>query len=265
MRADRVVAVLLPFALIAACGDDDDAEQPAETTTSAVGEPELEGTVTVLAATSLKAAFEDLEAAFEEGHPGIDVQVTTDGSANLATAIIEGAPADVFAPADESNLRKVVDEGLAPEDGRTVFVTNRLQMVVGEGNPLGIEGLEDLSDPDVALSLCQEEVPCGEYAQQAFEAAGLPVPPAGQEDKVSGVLTKVMLGEADAGLVYVTDVLAADGVEGVDLAPDEQVQATYPASVLTEAPNPEAAAAFVAFLTDRQAEDILQGHGFGLP
>ena len=117
----------------------------------------------------------------------------------------------------------------------------------------------------MALSLCQEEVPCGRYAQQAFEAAGLPVPPAGQEDKVSGVLTKVMLGEADAGLVYVTDVLAAEGVEGVDLADDEQVLATYPASVLTEAPNPEAAEAFVLFLTGAEAQDILEGYGFGLP
>ena len=177
----------------------------------------------------------------------------------------KGRPADVFASADEANLQKVIDEGLAPADGGTIFVTNLLQIVVGEGNPLGIDDLEDLTDPDVSLSLCQEEVPCGKYAKQAFEAAGLPVPPAGQEDKVSGVLTKVMLGEADAGLVYVTDVLAAEGVEGVDLADDEQVVATYPASVLTEAPNPEAAAAFVAFLTGAEAQGILEGYGFGLP
>jgi len=158
----------------------------------------------------------------------------------------------------------VVDEGLADGEG-TVFVTNRLQIVVGEGNPRGISALDDLADPELLLALCHEEVPCGTYAAQAFEAAGLAVPPAGQEDEVSGVLTKVVLGEADAGLVYVTDVLGAEGVEGVDLGDDEQVLATYPAAVLTDAPNPEAAAAFVAFLTGALAQEILEGYGFGLP
>ena len=171
----------------------------------------------------------------------------------------------MFASADEANLQKVVDEGLAPADGGTIFVTNLLQIVVGEGNPLGIDDLEDLTEPGRGPVAVPGGGAVRQVRQQAFEAAGLPVPPAGQEDKVSGVLTKVMLGEADAGLVYVTDVLAAEGVEGVDLADDEQVLATYPASVLTEAPNPEAAAAFVAFLTGAEAQGILEGYGFGLP
>jgi len=267
VRANRVLSSLLPVALLlVACGGDEP-EGDRGTTSPSAGEPALDGTLTVLAATSLQDAFEDIEAAFEAEHPGVDVEVTTDGSANLATAIIEGGvPADVFASADEANLKKVVDEGLADEDDAAVFVTSLLQIVVGEGNPLGIEILEDLTDPEISLSLCKADVPCGSYAQQAFEAAGLPVPPAGLEDKVSGVVTKVSLGEADAGLVYVTDVLAAaDDVDGVDLAEDEQVVATYPASVLTEAPNPEAAAAFVAFLGGSAAIEILEGHGFGLP
>jgi molybdate transport system substrate-binding protein len=197
----------------------------------------------------------------------VDVKVTTDGSANLATAIIEGGvPADVFASADEANLQKVVDAGLATEGDPVIFVTNQLQIVVEKGNPLGIAGLEDLTDPAVSLSLCKPDVPCGSYAEKAFEAAGLPVPPAGTEDKVSGVVTKVSLGEADAGIVYMTDVMAAeDDVDGVDLAADAQVTARYPASVLTEAPNPEAAAAFVAFLTGSEAQDIFEELGFGLP
>jgi molybdate transport system substrate-binding protein len=253
-----VVAVAL---LVAACGDDDTAD------TEAPAEEDLEGTLTVLAATSLKGAFDDIEVAFEDEHPGIDVQVTTDGSANLATAIVEGGvPADVFASADEANLQKVVDEDLAAEADTEIFVTNLLQIAVEEGNPLGIKTLEDLTGPGVAVSLCKAEVPCGSYAEKAFEAAGLPVPPAGVEDNVGGVVTKVSLGEADAGLVYVTDVMAADDdIDGVDLAEDEQVIATYPASVLTEAPNPEAAAAFVAFLTSRVAQEILEGYGFGAP
>jgi molybdate transport system substrate-binding protein len=227
---------------------------------------ELDGTLTVLAATSLRGAFEEIEAAFEDEHPGVDVEVTTDGSANLATAIIEGGvPADVLASADEANLQKVVDEGLA-EDGAEAFATNVLQIAVGEGNPLGITTLHDLTDPDVSLSLCKEEVPCGSYTRKAFEAAGLAVPPAGLEDSVGGVVTKVSLGEADAGLVYITDVIAAtDDIDGIALQGDEQVVATYPAAVLTEAPNPEAAEAFVAFLASAAAQEILAGYGFGLP
>ena len=259
MRRGGVAAAAVLLAIAAGCGDDEpstrSSDRPAD---------ELDGDLTVLAATSLAGAFEDVEAAFEDAHPGVDVQITTDGSANLATAIIEGAPADVFASADEANLQKVADEDLLDGEG-TTFVTNLLQIVVQEGNPLDIAGLADLVDAEVSLSLCQAEVPCGRYAQQAFEAAGLPVPPAGEEDKVSGVLTKVMLGEADAGLVYVTDVLAAEDVEGVDLAEDEQVLARYPAAVLADAPNPDAAAAFLAFLTSAEAQEILEGYGFGIP
>jgi molybdate transport system substrate-binding protein len=261
MRAARTLAVLLALgSLVASCDDDDSSEEGRE-------EAGLAGTLTILAATSLKGAFEDIEEAFEDEHPDVDVKVTTDGSANLATAIIEGGvPADVFASADEPNLQKVIDEGLAQEGDAEIFVTNLLQIAVEEGNPLGIGSLEDLTDPAISLALCKAEVPCGGYAARAFEAAGLPVPPAGVEDNVAGVVTKVSLGEADAGIVYVTDVLAAlDDIDGVDLAEEEQVVATYPASVLTEAPNPEAAAAFVAYLSSSAAQDILEGHGFGSP
>ena len=225
--------------------------------------PELEGDLLVLAATSLADGFDAVAVGFEDAHPDVHVQLTTDGSANLATAIIEGAPGDVFASADEANLQRVADEGLVDGEG-LVFATNRLQIVVAEGNPLGITGLDDLSAPGIAVSLCQAEVPCGAYARQAFAAAGLPVPAAGEEDDVSGVLTKVMLGEADAGLVYLTDVLAAEGVAGVDLAAGEGVLARYPAAVLREASNPHAAAAFVAFLQG-EGQEILMDHGFGVP
>ena len=253
MRAVRLVTGLFAVLLVAGCGDDD-----------AEGADTEDGQVVVFAATSLESAFEDVEAAFEDSHPGVDVRVTTDGSANLATAILEGAPADVFASADPTNLERVADEGLLEGTG-TTFATNGLQIVVQEGNPLDVTGLEDLADPGLSLSLCQPEVPCGRYAAQAFEAAGLPVPPAGEEDAVSGVVTKVSLGEADAGVVYVTDVLAADGVEGIDLPPEVQVLATYPAAVLRDATDPAAATAFVRFLRSEETRAILERHGFGLP
>ena len=217
----------------------------------------------MLAATSLTGAFDEIADAFEAERDGVDVTITYDGSARLASAILEGAPADVFASADEGNLAKVLDAGLADGPGTTV-ATNELQIVVAAGNPLSIGGLDDLDD-DVVLSLCAVEVPCGAYAAAAFERAGLPAPSAGEVANVRGVLSRVQLGEADAGIVYVTDVLAAEGVEGVDLAAGEQVAASYPAAVLADAANPDVAAAFVAFLTGPEAQAVLARFGFGAP
>jgi molybdate transport system substrate-binding protein len=260
MRRQRVVpTIAAAVLLLAACGSDDPSADP--TTTAA---DTLEGTVTALAASSLTGAFGEIEQAFEGVHDGVDVELSFDGSAKLATAIIEGAPADLFASADEANLTKVADAGRTAGDP-VVFATNVLQIVVPAGNPLGIDSLDDLTGPDVKLSLCGAEVPCGKYAAQAFEKAGLAVPPAGDQENVKGVLTQVQLGEADAGIVYLTDGLAAEDVAGIDLTADQQVQATYPASVLADASNPDAAAAFVAFLTGEEARSILEAFGFGLP
>ena len=250
-----LLAAAIAFVVVGGCGDDYDTPAPTG---------ELDGTLTVLAAASLTDAFVEVAEAFEAAHDDVEVKLSFDGSSRLAASIIEGAPADVFASADDVNLQKVVDATRA--DGRsTVFATNVLQIVVAEGNPLGIEGLADLESTDVVLSLCQKDVPCGKYAAQAFERAGLAVPSAGEEDSVKGVLTKVMLGEADAGLVYVTDVLAATGVAGVHLASEDRVAAAYPAVVLNDAPNPDGAMAFVAFLTGAEAQAILADFGFGSP
>lgn len=239
---------------LAACGDDSADGTP--------GDP-LSGAVTVLAATSLTDAFEEIAAVFEAEHEGVDVALTFDGSARLANAVLEGAPGDVFASADAENLSKVADAGLVEGTG-TVFATNALQIVVAAGNPLGIRGLEDLGG-DVVLSICAVEVPCGSYAATAFERAGLRAPRAGEAENVRGVLSRVQLGEADAGIVYVSDVLAADGVDGVDLAEAEQVVGSYPAAALADAANPAVAAAFVSFLTGPEVQAILAGLGFGPP
>jgi len=256
-----VVAVALLVPALLACGSDDDT---GSSTTTTEATESSSGTLTVVAAASLTDAFAEIETAFEDANDDVDVELSFDGSARLATAIIEGAPADLFASADEPNLQKVAGEGLTSGDP-VIFATNVLQIVVPAGNPLAIENLEDLTNPDVKLSLCGPEVPCGTYAAQAFETAGLDVPPAGDQENVKGVLTQVQLGEADAGIVYLTDVLAADGVAGIDLADDQQVEATYPASVLAEASNPDAAAAFLAFLSGDEAQSILEDLGFGLP
>lgn len=247
--------------VVAGCGSDDDAT---ESVSTAGGVSTLEGRLTVVAASSLTDAFEAIETAFEAAHDGVDVELSFDGSAKLATALVQGAPADLFASADAASMTEVLDAGRTSGDPVT-FATNVLQIVVPAGNPRRVESLGDLAGLDLTVSLCAPEVPCGRYATQAFEAAGLEVPEAGRQDNVKGVLTQVQLGEADAGIAYLTDVLAADAVEGIDLAADQQVHSAYLASALTDASNPDAAVTFLAFLTGSEARAILEGLGFGLP
>ena len=245
--AAHIAGVVLALMALA-CGDDDTAA----------------GDVTVLAASSLTESFEEIATAFEAEHDGVDVQLTFDASSALATQIQEGVPADVFASADQANLDEVTDAGLGVGTP-SAFASNRLQIVVPEGNPAAVTSLADLAAGNLDVALCAPEVPCGRYAAQAFANAGLEVPEASQEDNVRGVLTKVALGEADAGIVYVTDVRADADVEGVDLPDDVNVVASYPATALRDAPDPELAAAFVAFLTSDEAQAILRRHGFGPP
>jgi molybdate transport system substrate-binding protein len=192
------------------------------------------------------------------------VHLSFDGSSALATQILEGASADVFASADVVNMDKVEDAGLHAGLVEP-FAVNGLQIAVPRGNPARVTSLADLAERDLTVALCAPEVPCGAYATEAFAQAGLPRPDASQEENVRGVLTKVALGEADAGIVYATDVLANDEVEGIDLPAEAQVLAFYPAVALADAPNSGAAAAFIAFLTSIRAQDILGAHGFGPP
>ncbi|MDP1805399.1 MAG: molybdate ABC transporter substrate-binding protein [Acidimicrobiales bacterium] len=257
-RTRAVVAAVVAGALaVAGCGSD--GGDPA----ADIAAEGPSGAVTVLAAASLTDAFAEVAAAFEAAHPEVTVALSFDGSSALATSIVEGGvPADVFASADETTLQRVVDADLVAGPAQP-FATNALQIVVAEGNPLGITGLADLAD--VALALCDPAVPCGRYAAQAFARAGLSTPRAGDQGNVKGVLTQVQLGEADAGIVYVTDGLSAEGVDRVDVATEAQVVATYPVGVLAEAPNPVAAGAFVAFLVSPDGQAILERFGFGRP
>ncbi len=182
------------------------------------------------------------------------------GSAALATQITQGAPADVFASADQPNMQKVVAAGYV--SAAAVFATNRLQVVVGHGNPKGIHSLADLARPGLVLVLCAPAVPCGAYGAQALSKAGVTVHPASQEQDVKAVVTKVHLGEADAGIVYRTDVRAAgSGVEGVDIPAEQNVTAAYPIAVLKGAV--PAAGGFVDFVRSPQGQRILAGFGFG--
>jgi molybdate transport system substrate-binding protein len=222
----------------------------------------VSGTVTVFAAASLSAAFQSIATAFEHGHPHLEVQLNFAGSSTLVQQIQQGARADVFASADEINMQKLVEAG-ALASAPQVFVRNRLQIVVPAGNPKHIASLADLTKSGLVIALCDRAVPCGRYATEAFGRAGVDVPPASQELDVKAVLSKVSLGEADAGIVYATDVHTAGGaVEGVDIPVSATVIARYPIAVLKSAPNTAAAVTFVDFVLSTEGQRVLAGFGF---
>ena len=260
----RVAAVAAASVLVlagCAAGDSDPNASPA--TPTAVG-PELTGELTVFAAASLKAAFDELETQFEARHPSLEVlPVVYDGSSTLAAQLIEGAPADVFASADENNMQKVAGAGLASDP--QLFATNTLVLAVPAGNPGGVEDLSDLEGASVAVVLCAPEVPCGAASQTLLSNVGLTVTPASIEQNVTAVLTKVAAGEADAGLVYATDVLGRTDVESIVPAGAADVVNRYPIAALTDSANPEAATAFAAFVLSETGQDVLARLGFGAP
>jgi len=231
---------------------------------AAQSDPALTGTVTVFAAASLTESFSEIEKQFEERNPGVDVVLNLGGSSTLAEQIVQGAPADVFAAANPQTMKTVVDASLATE--QTIFVTNTLEIVVPAGNPGGVTGLADLARPELAIALCAQEVPCGAATEQAFAAAGLSAAPDTLEQDVKAVLTKVRLGEVDAGIVYRTDVKAAGGdVVGIPFDEAADVVNDYPISTLTDAPNPTVAKAFVEFVLSDAARSVFDEAGFGVP
>jgi molybdate transport system substrate-binding protein len=219
-----------------------------------------DGAVTVFAAASLTDAFAELGEAFGAANPGTDLVFGFASSSDLARQISEGAPADVFVSADLANMAKIVD-AVAAEP--VVFATNRAEIVVAPGNPLGVTGVDDLAEQDLVLVVCAPEVPCGRYAQQVFDNAGVPFVADSLEENVRAVLTKVRLGEADAGIVYATDVLAAgDAATGVEIPDDVNVVAEYPIALLSD---DDVAAAFVRFVQGPDGRSVLARHGFGAP
>jgi molybdate transport system substrate-binding protein len=230
---------------------------------------QLTGTLTVFAASSLTDVFGALGDQLMADNPDLHVQFNFAGSSALATQLTQGAPADVFASADQVQMAKVADAALAehPE----VFATNPLMLVVPADNPLGIHlpegggipGLATILDHDVTMAVCAPEVPCGAAAAKVLQAAGMSHYPDTYEDDVRAVLTKVELGEVDAGLVYVSDVHAAgDKVVAFGFSESFQAINRYPISVVTDSPNPAAARAFVDLVLSDAGQQILRDAGF---
>jgi molybdate transport system substrate-binding protein len=260
----RLLAVVsVPALVFAACGDNDD-DASSTTAEAAADEPALEGDITVFAAASLTDAFTELGTTFESENPDVSVEFNFGASSALREQILAGAPADVFASANTSNMDQVVDGGAATDPEN--FVTNQLQIAVPAGNEAGVAGLDDFASSDLLIGLCAEEVPCGEFGREALASAGVTPSVDTNEPDVRSLLTKVEAGDLDAGIVYVTDVLAAgDAVEGIDIPADENVIATYPIAALSDAANAEVADAFVAFVLSGEGQGILDSFGFDAP
>jgi molybdate transport system substrate-binding protein len=234
----------------------------AASTTSPSVVPGLSGEITVFAAASLTTSFKDAGAAFETAHSGVKVRFNFGGSSTLVQQILQGAPADVFASADASNMKKLTEANITAATPIT-FATNKLQIIVAKGNPRNIRTVADLANTKLIVVSSGPEVPIGKYTQQVFDKAGITVTPKSLEPDVKAIVNKVTIGEADAGIVYATDVLAAAGkAEGVVIPDDINVTATYPISVVKDAKNPTTAAAFVTFVASDEGRAILSKYGF---
>ena len=222
------------------------------------------GSITVFAASSLRATFTEIAADFEAEHPGVEVELNFAGSSDLATQIIEGAPADVFASADWSNMNKLSAEKLV-ESPRN-FATNSLQIAVPPANPAGIESFSDLARPGVKVVVCAIEVPCGSATTTVEAVSGVTLSPVSEESSVADVLGKVQSGEADAGVVYVTDVRGAgDSVTGIPIEGAEEAINIYPLAAVRSSPRHATANAFVDFVLTDESQAILERAGFGAP
>ncbi|MFJ7153905.1 molybdate ABC transporter substrate-binding protein [Streptomyces sp. NPDC101118] len=264
MNRRRAAAALLSAALIlplSACGSDDkkDAAKDSAASPSAGAKG---AKLTVLAASSLTNVFEKAKAAYEKSHPGTQITFSFAGSQELAAQVKQGAPADALVTADTKTM-----DGLKAETGTpAVIAKNRLVIATGKGNPHKVGALKDLADTKLKVVLAAPEVPVGRYSKKILDAQKIVVKPVSQEPNVRAVLSKVELGEADAGLVYKTDVTsAADKVDAVEIPDDQNAVASYPAATLKGSGNAEAAAAFVAWLSSPEAQKILQDAGFQKP
>ncbi|GGR24097.1 molybdate-binding protein [Streptomyces cinereoruber] len=261
----RTAAAVLTAALLvplAACGSDDTKKDTGGSPASGSASGAPAANLTVLAAASLTDVFKEAGAAYEKSHPGTKLTFSFAGSQELVAQVSQGSPADVLVTADTKSMDKVRADTGTP----AIIAKNRLVIATGEGNPHKVDDLKDLADTKLKVVLAAPEVPAGKYSKQILDKQKIAVKPVSQEPNVRAVLSKVELGEADAGLVYRTDAESAkDKVDAVEIPDDQNAVAQYPAATLKESKNAEAATAFVAWLSSPEGQKILQDAGFQKP
>ena len=250
-RRARLAAATLALALtgsLAACGGDDSGGSGPDTT------------ITVLAAASLTGTFTELAEEFEQGHPGVKVELAFDSSATLAQQAVDGAPADVLATADTATMDSASS---AIADGPTDFATNTMVLVVPADNPAGIGQFSDIANQGVSFVTCVDTAPCGKVAAALLTDNAITTPPVSLEVDVKSVLTKVSTDEADAGFVYATDAVAAgDQVTSFPIPHAKDEITTYPIATLDQSKNPDVAKEFMDLVLGSQGQKVLADAGF---
>jgi molybdate transport system substrate-binding protein len=258
------IAVAAVALFAGACSSNDQAStSPNSGNSSAPAPASATGTLTVFAAASLTESFNELGKQFEAAHPGVTVKFDYEGSSALVQKLNNGAKADVFASADQANMDKATQGGVI--DGQpTVFATNKLAIAVAKGNPKGIKTFADLNKPGLTVVVCAAQVPCGSATKKVEQNTGVTLKPASEETDVKQVLAKVQSGDADAGLVYVTDATsAADKVDKVDFPEASGAINSYPIAVVKDAPQLALAKEFNDFVLGPQGKAELTKIGFG--
>ena len=252
----RISLFVVAAAFLTACGTGGGSASNSSPSTS------LSGFIQVFAAASLTASFNALGISFHQANPGVGVNLNFAGTPTLVTQIEQGAPADVFASADTTNMDKLTADGFAGGTSK-VFARNQLEVVVAPGNPKGITGLADLAKPGVIYISEAPSVPAGKYSLQALASAGVKVTPKSLETSVTAVISKIELGEADAGIVYTTDIQAAGSkVAGVQIPAANNVIATYPIVPVKGTKNLAVANAFIAYVLSAPGQATLASFGF---
>jgi len=259
MRRFAVIAAGLATVAVAGCSSS--TSSPPSGTSSA---KPATGTITVFAAASLTEAFTQLGKQFQTAHPGDTVKFSFGPSSGLATQITSGAPADVFASASPTNMEQVVSAGDAssPQD----FAKNTMEVATPPDNPGNVESVKDLADDSVKVALCQPQVPCGKVAAEVFQNAGITVKPVTLQPDVKSVLTQVETGNVDAGMVYVTDVMAAGSkVKGVTIPASDNASTLYPIAAVTNSKEKSIANAFITYVLSPAGQSVLTAAGFESP
>jgi molybdate transport system substrate-binding protein len=260
MRRFAVIAAGLAAVAVAGCSSSGSGS-PASTASSSAAPKE---TITVFAAASLMGTFTQLGKQFDASHPGDTVKFSFGPSSGLATEITSGAPADVFASAAPANMDMVVKAGDAssPQD----FAKNTMEVAVPPKNPAKVTSVNDLAKKSVKVALCQPQVPCGVVAAEVFKNAGIKVKPVTLQPDVKSVLTQVELGSVDAGMVYVTDVMAAGTkVKGVVIPASDNASTLYPIATISDSKQKSIAEAFVAYVLSPAGQQVLTAAGFKKP